>query len=216
MPQIESTLARLSEMVGRRLREHGLSARTVQLKLRYSDFSTITRAHSLAARHPVGYRDCSRRSATLFRAQLAARAHGAAAGRPRLGVGGRRGADGPAGRGPPREMEAGAGGRRPPARPVRRIGRLPGRQAMRGNFKERTHENPAGLPGKKRGEKRKSATLRVSSRSRPWAISFARPRPPFFAIIVASCCSAKPVAQPLAESSPEPSQPPPLLTVSRI
>jgi len=46
--QLESTLARLSEMVGRRLREHGLHARTVQLKLRYADFSTITRAHSLA------------------------------------------------------------------------------------------------------------------------------------------------------------------------
>jgi DNA polymerase-4 len=44
---LESTLARLSEMVGRRLREHELFARTVQLKLRYSDFSTITRAHSL-------------------------------------------------------------------------------------------------------------------------------------------------------------------------
>ena len=44
---LESTLARLSEMVGRRLREHGLHARTVQLKLRYSDFSTITRARSL-------------------------------------------------------------------------------------------------------------------------------------------------------------------------
>ena len=45
--QLEATLARLSEMVGRRLREHGLHARTVQLKLRYADFSTITRAHTL-------------------------------------------------------------------------------------------------------------------------------------------------------------------------
>ncbi|MBK5292092.1 MAG: DNA polymerase IV [Acidobacteriia bacterium] len=45
--QIESTLARMSEMVGRRLREHGLWARTVQLKLRYKDFSTFTRAHTL-------------------------------------------------------------------------------------------------------------------------------------------------------------------------
>jgi len=45
--QLESTLARLTEMVCRRLREHGLHARTVQLKLRYKDFSTITRAHSL-------------------------------------------------------------------------------------------------------------------------------------------------------------------------
>jgi DNA polymerase-4 len=49
LAQLESTLAHLSELVGRRLREHGLRARTVQLKLRYSDFSTITRAHSLAA-----------------------------------------------------------------------------------------------------------------------------------------------------------------------
>jgi DNA polymerase-4 len=44
---LEATLARLSEMVGRRLRDQGLHARTLQLKLRYSDFSTITRAHSL-------------------------------------------------------------------------------------------------------------------------------------------------------------------------
>jgi DNA polymerase IV len=45
--QLESTLARLSVMVGRRLREHGLFARTVQLKLRYQDFTTLTRAHTL-------------------------------------------------------------------------------------------------------------------------------------------------------------------------
>ena len=44
---LEATLARLSEMVGRRLREHSLFARTIQLKLRYSDFSTYTRAHSI-------------------------------------------------------------------------------------------------------------------------------------------------------------------------
>ncbi|MGA2272496.1 MAG: DNA polymerase IV [Bryobacteraceae bacterium] len=48
LAQIEATLAKLSEMVGRRLREHGLSARTIQLKLRYKGFSTITRAHSVA------------------------------------------------------------------------------------------------------------------------------------------------------------------------
>ena len=48
LAQIESTLARLCEMVGRRLREHRLHARTIQLKLRYSDFSTFTRAHSVA------------------------------------------------------------------------------------------------------------------------------------------------------------------------
>jgi DNA polymerase-4 len=46
--KLEATLARLSEMVGRRLREHKLEARTIQLKLRYTDFTTITRAHSVA------------------------------------------------------------------------------------------------------------------------------------------------------------------------
>jgi DNA polymerase-4 len=45
--KLESTLLRLCEMVARRLREQGLSGRTWQLKLRYSDFSTITRAQSL-------------------------------------------------------------------------------------------------------------------------------------------------------------------------
>lgn len=45
--QIESTLMRLSEMVGRRLREQRLHARRVQLKLRYKDFTTITRARTL-------------------------------------------------------------------------------------------------------------------------------------------------------------------------
>ncbi len=44
---LEATLARLSVMVGRRLREHGLYARTVQLKLRYKDFTTLTRALTL-------------------------------------------------------------------------------------------------------------------------------------------------------------------------
>lgn len=44
--QLESTLLKLSEMVGRRLREHGIHAKTMQLKLRYSDFTTLTRAHT--------------------------------------------------------------------------------------------------------------------------------------------------------------------------
>src|SRR3984893_10941302 len=46
--QLESTLMRLSEMVGRRLRESQYHARTIQLKLRYKDFTTLTRAHTLA------------------------------------------------------------------------------------------------------------------------------------------------------------------------
>jgi DNA polymerase-4 len=47
--QLESTLTRLSEMVGRRLRESQYHARTIQLKLRYKDFTTFTRAHTLAS-----------------------------------------------------------------------------------------------------------------------------------------------------------------------
>jgi DNA polymerase-4 len=47
--QLEATLMRLSEMVGRRLRESQFHARTIQLKLRYKDFTTLTRAHTLAA-----------------------------------------------------------------------------------------------------------------------------------------------------------------------
>jgi DNA polymerase-4 len=46
VPQIEATLMRLSEMVARRLREQKVHARTLQLKLRYKDFTTITRAHT--------------------------------------------------------------------------------------------------------------------------------------------------------------------------
>jgi DNA polymerase IV len=45
--RLESTLTRLCEMVGRRLRESSFHARTIQLKLRYKDFTTITRAHTL-------------------------------------------------------------------------------------------------------------------------------------------------------------------------
>jgi DNA polymerase-4 len=42
-----ATLSELSQMVGRRLREQELYARTIGLKLRDSNFNTITRAHSL-------------------------------------------------------------------------------------------------------------------------------------------------------------------------
>ncbi len=44
---IDAMLVRLSEMVARRLRDHRLHARTVQIKLRYSDFSTFTRSRTL-------------------------------------------------------------------------------------------------------------------------------------------------------------------------
>ena len=44
---LDAMLVRLSEMVARRLRDHHLFARTLQIKLRYSDFSTFTRSRTL-------------------------------------------------------------------------------------------------------------------------------------------------------------------------
>jgi DNA polymerase-4 len=44
---LDAMLVRLAEMVARRLRDHRMWARTVQIKLRYSDFSTFTRSKTL-------------------------------------------------------------------------------------------------------------------------------------------------------------------------
>jgi len=44
---LDAMLVRLAEMVARRLRDHHLYARTVQIKLRYTDFSTFTRSRTL-------------------------------------------------------------------------------------------------------------------------------------------------------------------------
>jgi len=44
---LEATLSHLAQLVGQRLREAGLHARTVTLKLRFADFRTLTRAHTL-------------------------------------------------------------------------------------------------------------------------------------------------------------------------
>ena len=44
---LAAILVKLSEMVARRLRDHHLFARTLQIKLRYSDFSTFTRSLTL-------------------------------------------------------------------------------------------------------------------------------------------------------------------------
>jgi nucleotidyltransferase/DNA polymerase involved in DNA repair len=51
MVKLESTLRGLSEKVSRRLHNHGVKGRTVTLKLRYSDFTTLTRQASF--RDPV-------------------------------------------------------------------------------------------------------------------------------------------------------------------
>jgi DNA polymerase IV len=44
---LDAMLVRLSEMVSRRLRDHALWSRTIQIKLRYTDFSTFTRSRTL-------------------------------------------------------------------------------------------------------------------------------------------------------------------------
>jgi len=43
LDELERTVSYLSQLVGRRLRDHGMFARTVGLKLRYADFRTLTR-----------------------------------------------------------------------------------------------------------------------------------------------------------------------------
>jgi DNA polymerase-4 len=47
-PQLEATLRYLSERVGGELREQNKQARCVTLKLRYADFTTITRSRTLS------------------------------------------------------------------------------------------------------------------------------------------------------------------------
>ncbi len=47
--QLEQDVLRMADLVATRLRAHAKVARTVQLKVRYPDFATITRAHTLAA-----------------------------------------------------------------------------------------------------------------------------------------------------------------------
>ena len=145
---LEATLARLAEMVARRLREHGLFARTVQLKLRYKDFSTITRAHTLdhATQLDTELLGEARR---LFRDNWKR-------GRPvrLLGV-------------QASSLEAQPGqmslleesGRQRWSRALAAADRLRDRfgesavslgSAVKGTYQERAHENPAGLPGKRR------------------------------------------------------------------
>lgn len=51
---INRELLRMSNMVAVRLRRHGLRARTVVLKLRYEDFTTITRSRTIAEPTDLG------------------------------------------------------------------------------------------------------------------------------------------------------------------
>ena len=149
LAQIESTLARLCEMVGRRLREHRLHARTIQLKLRYSDFSTITRAHSIARATDLDT-ELFEEIRELFRRNWKAGARRAPAGRARFVLVRGRRADEPDRRREAPEMEPGAGGRRPAARQVRRIGRIAGLRPAR-QFPRAHPREPRRLAGEEEG-----------------------------------------------------------------
>jgi DNA polymerase-4 len=145
---LDSTLARLSEMVGRRLREHGLHAHTLQLKLRYSDFSTLTRARSLPGNTQVDTEilDVVR---ALFRREwkpgasvrlLGVHASGFSVEEGQLDL-----LEGP--RHGKWQQALSAADR---LRDKYGEGTISLGAAMRGGFRERTHDNPASLPGKKK------------------------------------------------------------------
>jgi DNA polymerase-4 len=144
--QLEATLMRLSEMVGRRLREAKFYARTIQLKLRYKDFSTITRARTLAAPTQLDgeifeqvrslFRKNWKRGMQVRLLGLQATSFEAQTEQISLLEGGRQ----------QRWKDALAAADR-----LRdRFGESSVSLAagMRGSFRERTHENPVGLPGK--------------------------------------------------------------------
>lgn len=146
LERLESTLARLSEMVGRRLREHGLYARTVQLKLRYKDFTTITRARTLD-------------HATQLDTELFDEARSLFAGNWKRGVPvrllGVQASSFDSGEGQMNLLEAEKNERwRKALSAADRLRDRFGESAvslatgMKGGFRERVHENPAGLPGK--------------------------------------------------------------------
>jgi len=145
--QLEATLMRLSEMVGRRLRESSFHARTVQLKLRYKDFTTITRAHTLAVPtqldteifEHVRALFCKNWKKGVPVRLLGVQASSFTNAAPQIDLldGNRQ----------QRWKDAlAAADRLRDKFGESSVGLAAG---MRGAFRERTHENPAGLPGKK-------------------------------------------------------------------
>jgi DNA polymerase IV len=144
--QLESTLLRLSEMVGRRLRESNFYARTIQLKLRYKDFTTVTRAHSLAEPTQLD-NEIFEQVRTLFRKNwkrgvqvrlLGVQTSSFTTEAPQIGL-----LD--EGRQQRWKNALAAADRLRDKFGESSVGLAAG---MRGNFRERTHENPVGLPGK--------------------------------------------------------------------
>jgi len=148
--QIESTLMRLTEMVARRLREAEVHARTVQLKLRYKDFTTITRAHSLAAPTQLDT-EIYEQIKTLFRKNWRKGQYVRL-----LGV------QTSSFESETQQRDLLEGDRRERwQQAVSAADRLRDRfgessvtlaRGMRAGFRERTHENPVSLPGKKKSK----------------------------------------------------------------
>jgi DNA polymerase-4 len=146
LEQLESTLMRLSEMVGRRLREANLHARTLQLKLRYKDFTTITRAHTLPSPTQLDneifehirllFRKNLRKGAEVRLLGVHASSFEAQAEQGDLLEDGRR----------QRWQQALSAADRLRDKFGESSVSLAG--GLRGGFRERIHENPASLPGK--------------------------------------------------------------------
>jgi len=147
---LEATLAKLSQMVCRRLREHRMHARTVQIKFRYSDFSTFTRAHTFDHATQLDI-DLIEESRALFRSNW----NGTAI---RL-VGVQTGGLGPV-EGQLNLLEGEKNERwRKALGAVDRVREKFGAASvsiasgMRGIYREKVHDNPENLPGKKPGDK---------------------------------------------------------------
>ncbi len=148
--QMESTLMRLSEMVGRRLREANFHARTLQLKLRYKDFTTITRAHTLAAPTQLDT-EIFEQIRLLFRKNWKRGAQVRLLGVHTSGFEGE-GVQGDLLDGDRRERWQKAMSAADKLRDRFGESSVSLATGMKGTFRERTHENPAGLPGKKPGQ----------------------------------------------------------------
>jgi len=145
--RLESTLMRLSEMVARRLREHGLHARTLQLKLRDSAFHTITRAHTLAEPTQID-KDIFKQIRALFRANWKAGT--------KIRLLGVQTSSFESGEGQLSLLDSEQHNKWKQAlstadklRDRYGEGAVGLASGMKSGFRERTHENPTGLPGKK-------------------------------------------------------------------
>ena len=133
-------------MVGRRLRESRLHARTIQLKLRYKDFTTITRAHTLPAPTQLDT-EIFEQVRALFRKNWRKGAEVRL-----LGVHAssfeKQSDQGDLLEGARRERWKQALSAADRLRDKFGESSVALASGMKGGFRERTHENPAGLPGK--------------------------------------------------------------------